>query len=256
MTLCDDDLVVGFRFGDFVLDEARFTLSGPAGPVHVEPQVFELLRHLIVNNDRVVPKEELLDSIWGDRFVSESALTSRLKAARRAVGDDGQAQRVIQTVHGRGYRFVAERPHRVRARAGGRCPGCATPRSAGTGTSPAWSNASTTRGSSRCAGPGGIGKTTVALAVAGRLQGDHADGAVFVDLSPVPPRADITRAVAEAAGVEGSAADIDRAGGRPPGHPAHAAGAGQLRARPRARGPARGPHPGRGRHRPDPRHEP
>ena len=76
--------------------------------IHVEPQVFELLLHLIVNHDRVVPKEELLDEIWGDRFVSESALTSRVKAARRAVGDDGQAQRVIKTVHGRGYQFVAE----------------------------------------------------------------------------------------------------------------------------------------------------
>jgi pimeloyl-ACP methyl ester carboxylesterase len=55
----------------------------------------------------LVTKEELLDGIWGDRFVSESALTSRLKAARRAIGDDGQTQRCIRTVHGRGYRFVA-----------------------------------------------------------------------------------------------------------------------------------------------------
>ena len=97
-----------------------YTLAGPAGPVHVEPQVFELLRYLIVNRDRVVSKEELLDAIWGDRFVSESALTSRVKAARRAVGDDGQAQRVIKTVHARGYHFVAEvrtdcRPRPARA---------------------------------------------------------------------------------------------------------------------------------------------
>jgi len=53
-----------------------------------------------------VSKEELLDNIWGDRFVSESALTSRIKSARRAVGDDGRAQRLISTVHGRGYQFV------------------------------------------------------------------------------------------------------------------------------------------------------
>ena len=85
-----------------------YTLAGPAGPVHVEPQVFEMLRYLVANRDRVVSKEELLDAIWGDRFVSESALTSRVKAARRAVGDDGQAQRVIKTVHARGYHFVAE----------------------------------------------------------------------------------------------------------------------------------------------------
>jgi DNA-binding winged helix-turn-helix (wHTH) protein len=55
----------------------------------------------------VVSKEELLDEVWGDRFVSESALTRRLKDARKAVGDDGSRQDVILTVHGRGYRFVA-----------------------------------------------------------------------------------------------------------------------------------------------------
>jgi len=99
---------VRFRFGEFQLDDKRFTLSGPTGAVHVEPQVFELLHHLMSNHDRVVSKEELLDAIWGDRFVSESALTSRVKAARRAVGDDGQAQRVIKTIHARGYQFVAE----------------------------------------------------------------------------------------------------------------------------------------------------
>ena len=73
----------------------------------VEPQVFELLRYLIERRGEVVRKEEILDEVWGDRFVSESALTSRVKSARRAVGDDGTAQRVIRTVHGRGYEFVA-----------------------------------------------------------------------------------------------------------------------------------------------------
>ena len=206
MVLCDHDVVAGFRFGDFVLDDATFVLSGPAGPVHVEPQVFELLRLLVVNHDRVVPKEELLDTIWGDRFVSESALTSRVKAARRAVGDDGQAQRVIRTVHARGYQFVAD--VRIESAPGRR----ALPRLR---NAPIGRDRDIARVVERVrdsplvtvAGPGGIGKTTVALAVAGRLQADHADGAVFVDLSPVPPGADITRAVAEAAGMEGTAAD-------------------------------------------------
>ena len=53
-----------------------------------------------------MPKNELLDTIWGDRFVSESALTSRVKAARQAIGDDGRGQRLIRTVHGRGYQFI------------------------------------------------------------------------------------------------------------------------------------------------------
>lgn len=97
-----------YAFDDFVLDDVDFLLEGPDGPVAIEPQVFDLLAHLVARADRLVTKEELLDEIWGDRFVSESALTSRLKLARRAVGDDGRAQRVIQTAHGRGYRFVAE----------------------------------------------------------------------------------------------------------------------------------------------------
>ena len=80
----------------------------PSGPVDVEPQVFDVLVHLLAHRTRVVPKEELLDIVWGDRFVSESALTTRIKQARQAVGDNGQAQRVIKTVHGRGYRFVAD----------------------------------------------------------------------------------------------------------------------------------------------------
>jgi len=95
------------EFGEFEIDTARFELRHRGEPCHIEPQVFDVLRYLAEHRDRVVPKEELLDNIWGDRFVSESALTSRIKAARQAVGDDGRAQRVISTTHGRGYRFVA-----------------------------------------------------------------------------------------------------------------------------------------------------
>ena len=69
--------------------------------------MFEVVRYLVEHRDRMVPKEELLEQVWGTRFVSESALTSRIKAARRALGDDGREQRIIRTVHGRGYRFVA-----------------------------------------------------------------------------------------------------------------------------------------------------
>ncbi|MEM7288212.1 MAG: winged helix-turn-helix domain-containing protein [Actinomycetota bacterium] len=96
-------------FGDgYELDVDAFELRHRGSAVAMEPQVFDVLAYLVERRDRVVTKEELLDNIWGDRFVSESALTSRLKSARRAVGDDGRAQAVIRTVHGRGYRFVAE----------------------------------------------------------------------------------------------------------------------------------------------------
>ncbi|HEY7265441.1 MAG TPA: alpha/beta fold hydrolase [Trebonia sp.] len=95
-----------FVFGDCELDLGRFELRRAGQLRPVEPQVFDLLAVLIRERDRVVPKEELLDTVWGNRFVSESALTSRVKAARQAIGDDGRSQRLIRTAHGRGYQFV------------------------------------------------------------------------------------------------------------------------------------------------------
>lgn len=97
-----------FTFGDRVLDTERFLLERDGSPVHVQPQVLDVLSHLVRNRERVVPKTELLDKVWGDRFVSESTLTSRIKAARQVTGDDGVSQSVIRTVHGRGYRWVAD----------------------------------------------------------------------------------------------------------------------------------------------------
>ena len=96
-----------YRFYDCELDPRRHVMRREGDVVRVERQVFAVLLHLIEHHDRVVSKSELLDAVWGNRFVSDSALTSRLKDARRAVGDDGQQQRVIATVHGVGYRFVA-----------------------------------------------------------------------------------------------------------------------------------------------------
>ena len=121
-----------FAFGDRELDTDTLELRRAGAAVGVEPQVFDVLCYLVMHRDRVVRKEELLDEVWGDRFVSESALTSRIKDARRAVGDDGHRQAVIRTVHGRGYRFVAPVEGRdaggVTARASGdREPGLVAP---------------------------------------------------------------------------------------------------------------------------------
>lgn len=96
-----------FVFSDCELDLDRFELRRAGRLRPVEPQVFDLLAVLIRERHRVVPKEELLDTVWGNRFVSESALTSRVKAARQAIGDDGRSQRLIRTAHGRGYQFTA-----------------------------------------------------------------------------------------------------------------------------------------------------
>ncbi len=98
-------MIIGFN--DCELDVDRVVLRRGGQDVPIEPQVFALLCCLIDRHGQVVRKEEILDEVWGDRFVSESALTSRIKSARRAVGDDGSRQAVIRTVHGKGYEFIA-----------------------------------------------------------------------------------------------------------------------------------------------------
>jgi len=99
---------VGVRFGDCELSVERIELRRGGEIVDLEPQVFDVLAYLLHHRERVVPKTELLDQVWGNRFVSESALSSRIKSARRAVGDTGRDQRVIKTIYGRGFRFVAD----------------------------------------------------------------------------------------------------------------------------------------------------
>ena len=96
-----------YRFDDVELDTSVFELRRAGERVPVQPQVFEVLTYLVEHRDRLVPRTELLDVVWGDRFVSDSALSSRVKAARAAIGDDGVSQRCIRTVHGRGLQFVA-----------------------------------------------------------------------------------------------------------------------------------------------------
>jgi DNA-binding winged helix-turn-helix (wHTH) protein/tetratricopeptide (TPR) repeat protein len=99
---------VGVRFGDCELSVERIELRRAGQIIDLEPQVFDVLAYLLRHRERMVPKTELLDQIWGNRFVSESALSSRIKSARRAVGDTGRDQRIIKTIYGRGYRFVAD----------------------------------------------------------------------------------------------------------------------------------------------------
>jgi DNA-binding winged helix-turn-helix (wHTH) protein len=96
-----------YVFDEHELDLQRYELRRGGKPVKLEPQVFNLLAYLIQHRDRLVSKEELFEQVWSGRVVSEAALTSRLMAARRAIGDRGRDQHVIQTVHGRGYRFIA-----------------------------------------------------------------------------------------------------------------------------------------------------
>lgn len=96
-----------YLFEDFELDPRQFELRREGARVHMERQVFEVLLHLVRHRDRVVAKAELLDAVWGTHFVAEATLASRLREVRRALGDDGRQQRMVSTVHGVGYRFVA-----------------------------------------------------------------------------------------------------------------------------------------------------
>src|SRR5215472_2063419 len=99
---------VVFRFGDHVLDVERRELRRGGEPVALEPQVFDLLVYLVRNRSRVVTKDDLIEGVWGGRIVSDSTLTTRLNAARKAVNDTGTAQNTIRTVQRRGVRFIGE----------------------------------------------------------------------------------------------------------------------------------------------------
>ena len=96
-----------YEFGTFILDDERFELSREGETVPVEPQVFDVLSHLLRNRDRVVTRDELIETIWNGRFISDAALSSRIHDVRAAVGDTGKAQGIIKTIHGRGFRFVS-----------------------------------------------------------------------------------------------------------------------------------------------------
>ncbi|WP_149828919.1 alpha/beta fold hydrolase [Streptomyces tailanensis] len=96
-----------YHFGQYELDTARRWLSHGGQQVHVEPQVADLLCHLVEHRDRVVPKEELADTVGRGRTVSEAALATWLRTARLAIGDSATRQQFIRTVRRRGYQFVA-----------------------------------------------------------------------------------------------------------------------------------------------------
>jgi DNA-binding winged helix-turn-helix (wHTH) protein len=107
--------VQSYRFGEFELDEDLYQLRCRGEVVRLGPKVFDVLRYLIQHRDRVVTKEELLAKLWPNEFVTESVLPTNVAAARRALGDERGDPKMIQTVHGRGYRFIGEvQEHRER----------------------------------------------------------------------------------------------------------------------------------------------
>jgi len=184
-----------YSFGDCEVDTDRMTLIKSGEEIHVEPQVFDLLTYLVEHRGQVVTKERLLDEIWGDRFVSESALTTRVKSARRALGDDGTRQEFIRTVHGRGYVFVAEvavfaTPVSDQARVNGDQPGghhsdIPAPLQPLIGRDELLQRLRADLRGNRLltlVGTGGVGKTSVGFELARMAEGSYPDGVHVVDL--------------------------------------------------------------------------
>jgi TolB-like protein len=95
-----------FIFEEYRLDLDRRELTRAGAPIAVEPLVFDLLTYLVRNSEKVVSKDELIAAVWSGRIVSDSALASCINAARTALGDDGERQRLIKTLQRKGVRFV------------------------------------------------------------------------------------------------------------------------------------------------------
>jgi predicted ATPase/DNA-binding winged helix-turn-helix (wHTH) protein len=200
-------------FGAFELDTDAVELRRAGVAVPMEPKVFDVLVHLVRHRDRVVPKEELLDEVWGDRFVSESTLSSAIRHVRRVLGDDGAAQQYVKTAHGRGYRFVADVSRFVDDRGG---PAAATAAPAGVrhnlpvdrtqllGRDLDVSSIAGLLERHRVVtllGMGGAGKTRLAVAVGKQVLDRFADGVWFVDLVPADDERSIDVAIAHTCGV-------------------------------------------------------
>src|SRR5271167_4113327 len=95
-----------YLFEDYALDTDRRELLKADRPIAVQPQVFDVLAFLIANRGRVVSKDEIIEAVWDGRVVSESTLTSRINAARSAIGDSGEEQRLVRTASRKGFRFI------------------------------------------------------------------------------------------------------------------------------------------------------
>lgn len=193
------------RFADVTIDADGHEVLRAGSQVRVEPQVFDVLLHLIRHRERVVSKEELLDAVWQHRFVTESALSSRIKSARQAIGDSGREQRMIRTVHGRGYRFVAA----IDGDSAGdevsmdlvpvRLPVQTTPF---VGRVIEKQLVAERLGEPACRlltvlGPGGMGKTRLALEVAEGAKAEFPDGVYFVPFAPVSDSEQMVYVLAE-----------------------------------------------------------
>ena len=199
-----------YRFEAFELDLGAFTLRDGEDDIALEPQVMSLLAYLVQNADKLVSKDELLDELWGHRYVSESAVATQIKTLRKALGDDGRNQRIIKTVHGRGYRFVADvvqseaRPSKPPTTSNHRTSNLGYERTKLIGRDTELNRCIEAFDDYRLVtllGIGGSGKTRLAKAVGRAVQANYPDGVWFVDLVPVRDGPGIDTAIASVMGI-------------------------------------------------------
>jgi len=199
-----------YSFDNFNLDLGSFSLRSGEQEVSLEPQAMSLLAYLVQHANSVVSRDELLDELWGHRYVSESAVATQIKALRKALGDDGRNQRIIKTIHGRGYRFVAAvenvqvAPQATPSAINNRSSNLGYERTKLIGRDTDLKRCIETLCNYRLVsllGIGGAGKTRLAKAVGRTIQPDFPAGVWFVDLVPVRDAPGIDTAIALAMGI-------------------------------------------------------
>ncbi|MGE5836231.1 MAG: ATP-binding protein [Acidobacteriota bacterium] len=191
-----------YRFGDATLDKRAGVLTRDGRAVPLEPRTFQVLCALVDRAGELVEHQTLIDLVWGGLFVTPHSLTEAISQLRRTLGDDPRAPRVIETAPRRGYRFVAPRERLAddgppRWRMPARLVDLI-------GRSVEIEDTVSRLASARLltiVGPGGVGKTQLALEAARRIETIFADGAVLIDLAPATTPADVDRIVANAAHV-------------------------------------------------------
>jgi predicted ATPase/DNA-binding winged helix-turn-helix (wHTH) protein len=209
-----------FSFDEFVLDLDRFELRRGDEPLAAEPQVLELLAHLLHHRDRVVTKEELFTEVWDGRIVSDSALSRAVREVRRLLGDSAAESRFVRTLYGRGFRFVGDAEELIADADASDTLAAGTARQTVSQTKPPLAvrplpapltpligrerelaEATALLDSTRLltlTGAAGVGKSRLALALAGRAATRFSDGALFVPLAEVAEPRAVTSEIARA----------------------------------------------------------
>lgn len=195
------------RFAEFVIDLDAAELRRNGRPVKIEPKVFDLIVFLASNPGRVHSKDDIVKGVWLGRAISDSAISTRINAARRALGDDGTSQRFIKTVHGRGFRF--ELPAAPVGLLSQSAPthDLAVPGTSFVGRERELASIQALIGRAdvrlvSLTGVGGVGKTRMALQIATKVASSFRDGVSFVDLAPLRDAGLVTAAIARTLGVQ------------------------------------------------------